>query len=90
MSTIAIGVNQTFNLTYGNAKKINDLIEILKSEFPDLRVNYQERDKFMPERGTLLISKAKKLLNYNPSNALEQGYPKYIEWYLDRKHWISK
>ena len=36
-------INQTFNLTFGNAKKINDLINILKSEFPNLKVKYQEK-----------------------------------------------
>jgi len=77
--------NQTFNLTYGNAKKINDLIEILKSEFPDLRVKYQERDKFMPERGTLSINKAKELINYSPKHSIENGYIKYIDWY--KKFW---
>ena len=31
-------INETFNLTYGKSKKINELIEILKNEFP----NYDE------------------------------------------------
>ena len=37
----------------------------------------------MPERGTLLIDKAKSLINYNPSFSLEKGYPKYIKWYKE-------
>ena len=76
-------INQTFNLTYGSSKKINDLLEILKSEFPNIKVIYKEREKFMPERGTLDISKAKKLLTYEPKFSISVGYLKYIKWYKD-------
>ena len=37
--------------------------------------------KLTPSRGTLDISKAKKLLDFNPSYPLETGYRKYIKWY---------
>ena len=77
--------NQIFNLTYGNSRKISELTEILKQEFPDIKIFYKEREKFMPERGTLDISKAKKLLGYNPVNTIETGYVKYISWY--KKFW---
>ena len=78
-------INQTFNLTYGKSKKINELIEILKTEFPKIKISYKEREKFMPERGTLDISKAKKLIGYKPINPIETGYIKYISWY--KKFW---
>ena len=41
----------------------------------------------MPERGTLDISKAKKLIGYNPTNPIETGYIKYISWY--KKFWAK-
>ena len=78
-------INQTFNLTYGKSKKINDLIQILKNEFPKVEISYKEKEKFMPERGTLDISKAKKLIGYNPTNPIDTGYIKYISWY--KKFW---
>ena len=74
-------INETFNLTFGNSRKINELLEILSNEFKDIKVNYQDKEKFMPERGTLDISKAKELLDYNPLNPVETGYVKYISWY---------
>tara|TARA_Y100000591_G_scaffold332933_1_gene372435 strand:- start:1350 stop:2351 length:1002 start_codon:yes stop_codon:yes gene_type:complete len=77
--------NQIFNLTYGNSRKISELTEILKQEFPDIKIMYKEKEKFMPERGTLDVSKAKKLLGYNPVNTIETGYVKYISWY--KKFW---
>ena len=73
--------NQTFNLTYGDSRKISELTEILKKEFPDIKIYYKEREEFMPERGTLDVSKAKKLLGYKPINPIETGYVKYISWY---------
>ena len=78
-------INETFNLTYGKSKKINQLIEILKNEFPKVKISYKEKEKFMPERGTLDISKAKKLIGYNPINSIDKGYIKYISWY--KKFW---
>tara|TARA_B100001057_G_scaffold259788_1_gene259984 strand:- start:198 stop:1199 length:1002 start_codon:yes stop_codon:yes gene_type:complete len=77
--------NQIFNLTYGNSRKISELTEILKQEFPDIKIFYKDKEKFMPERGTLDVSKAKKLLGYNPVNTIETGYVKYISWY--KKFW---
>ena len=77
--------NQIFNLTYGKSKKINELTEVLKKEFPKIKIFYKEKEKFMPERGTLDISKAKKLIGYNPINPIDTGYIKYISWY--KKFW---
>ncbi len=76
-------INETFNLTFGKSKKINSLIKILKSEFPKVNIIYKEREQFMPERGTLNIDKAKKLILYNPKDSIETGYIKYIKWYKD-------
>ena len=79
--------NQIFNLTYGHSRKISELTEILKQEFPDIKIFYKEKEKFMPERGTLDVSKAKKLLGYNSLNSIESGYVKYISWY--KQFWKS-
>ncbi len=75
--------NQTFNLTYGLGRKINELIEILKEKFPKLEIEKKDREKFTPERGTLDISKAKKLLKYSPNYPIEKGYSHYIDWYSE-------
>jgi nucleoside-diphosphate-sugar epimerase len=74
--------NETFNLTNGNARAIRDLVAILRDHFPKLQMESVERDKLMPERGTLSIDKAKRLLGYSPKNPVDVGYPKYIQWYL--------
>ena len=73
--------NQTFNLTYGRSEEINALVQILKKNFKDLKINYKARDKLVPFRGTLSVNKARKLLGYNPSWPIEKGYQEYIDWY---------
>lgn len=75
--------NQIFNLTYGNSRPISDLIAITRRYFPEVTVESVERDALMPERGTLSIDKARRLLGYEPQNPVDIGFPKYIEWYLE-------
>ena len=74
-------INQIFNLTYGDSRKIKTLIEILQEHFPNIKFTNKARDKLMPVRGTLSIEKAKNLIGYNPRWSLEKGYAKYILWY---------
>ncbi len=76
-------INQTFNMTYGEGRSINDLIKILKKHFPNQNIQYKNKEAFSPERGTLDISRAKNLLNYSSKYSIEKGYNIYIEWYKD-------
>lgn len=75
--------NQIFNLTYGNSRSIQDLVQVIKKHFPEASVKNVVRDRLMPFRGTLNIEKAKTLLGYRPENPIEVGFSKYIQWYLE-------
>jgi nucleoside-diphosphate-sugar epimerase len=75
--------DQTFNLTYGQARPLRDLVAIIEQAFPDLRVEHGPRDRLMPVRGTLSIGRARTLLGYAPETPIEVGFPKYIRWYRD-------
>jgi len=75
--------NETFNLTYGESRKINQMAEIIQEYFPKVNIKYKEFDRLTPERGTLDVTKAKEIISYNPQYPLEKGYRKYIEWYLE-------
>lgn len=77
--------NETFNLTYGYARTPKDVADILKERFPGLEVRVAEPDKLMPERGTLVIAKARELLGYAPEWTIERGVPAYVESYLMAK-----
>jgi nucleoside-diphosphate-sugar epimerase len=76
-------INQIFNLTFGEGREINEMIDILKESFPKLKVKKVDRDNHMPYRGTLSMNKAKSLLSLKSNWKLEKGYKRYIEWYVN-------
>jgi nucleoside-diphosphate-sugar epimerase len=73
--------NQVFNMTFGGARSLNQMAEIVKQAFPRIEVKYNPRDALMPERGTLSIEKARRLIGYEPQFPLEKGFVRYIDWY---------
>ena len=75
--------NETFNMTFGEARSIADVVELVRAEFPDIEITRASRDRLMPERGTLSIAKARELLGYAPAIPIEIGVPKYIDWYRE-------
>lgn len=77
-------INGIFNLTTGHAEPIGKLAAILKKYFTDLVVKYEPWDKIVPVRGTLNIDRMKSL-GYKPKYTIDNGYPNYIEWYLNNE-----
>jgi nucleoside-diphosphate-sugar epimerase len=75
--------NEVFNLTYGGARTLNQMIAVMREQFPGIEVVYQPRDSLMPERGTLSVEKAKRLIGYAPAYPLEKGFVRYIRWYKE-------
>jgi len=79
--------NETFNITYGEARTIGEMAEILRDHFDGVNINYVPKDRLTPDRGTLSVDKARDLLGYHPQNPIDTGYPKYIDWY--KTFWSS-
>ena len=75
--------NQAFNMTYGSSRSIMELVNITKEHFIDVEVEFVERDRLTPTRGTMNIKKAQQLLDYSPQNPIEVGFPRYINWYKE-------
>lgn len=73
-------VNETFNITYGQAHTLVDFVVCLRKHFPDLEHEIVERDAFRPKRGTLSIEKARCLLGYEPRYSLQAGIDEYVEF----------
>ena len=73
--------NTSFNITAGNATSLRTLAETIiditgsKSEVQDVGMH-----KLYPMRGTLDISRAKDLLEYEPKFTLRQGLQSYYDW----------
>lgn len=76
-------INQTFNITCGQGREIREMAELVKENFPSIQIEYLAKDALTPDRGTLSIEKAKKLIGYDPQYPLEKGYREYINWYKD-------
>lgn len=78
------GYRELFNITYGSARPVLYLVDILREYFPRLKLEVEGRDQATPLRGTLMNSKARDLLGFKPQWSLEEGYANYIRWYLRR------
>jgi nucleoside-diphosphate-sugar epimerase len=74
-------INETFNITYGESRTVGDMARIIDKLFPGVNIKYVPKDKLTPDRGTLLIDKARRLIGYNPQYHLEKGYVEYVNWY---------
>ncbi len=77
--------NEVFNITSGDAKSLRELVAVIKEIIPDLKVIEKPFNSAMPERGTLDISKAKRLLGFEPKYNLKEGIKEYIE-FLKQHH----
>jgi nucleoside-diphosphate-sugar epimerase len=78
----------TYNLTFGNARTIADLAQIVRSVVP--RANLEERPKadLKPVRGTLSTKRAEERLGFKAQWDLETGYTKYCQWYQEQ--WLAQ
>lgn len=74
-------INQIFNITYGECRQIREMAKLIKASFPEINIKYLPKDALTPDRGTLSVEKAKRLIGYHPQYPLEKGYKAYIEWY---------
>jgi UDP-glucose 4-epimerase len=75
--------NEDLNVTRGEARSLAEAVEILRARFPDLEVSVKtEAESYRPNRGTLDIDKARRLVGYNPSHSLEAGLAKYVDFIL--------
>jgi nucleoside-diphosphate-sugar epimerase len=69
---------QTFNISRGEPRSAQDFAEVLKQHFP--KFNYEVREPTILHvfRGALDITKAQKLLGYEPKFSIEQGIAEII------------
>jgi nucleoside-diphosphate-sugar epimerase len=72
---------EVFNLTYGDARTLKEIADLVREHFTDIQLKHNPRDGLMPERGTLSVEKARRLLGYEPEFPIEKGFVDYINWY---------
>jgi nucleoside-diphosphate-sugar epimerase len=77
------GVRNTFNLTFGNARSIAELVSVIRSVIPDLRIEEKPAAPEKPKRGTLSTARAEEMLGFKARWTLEEGYARYCRWYKE-------
>lgn len=82
LATTTDVVNETFNCTRGHGRKIVDAAELIRTKLGIGKIITKPHDTFYPNRDTLNSDKAKTMLNFNPTMDIEEGIPKYINWFL--------
>jgi nucleoside-diphosphate-sugar epimerase len=75
--------NEIFNMTAGKGRSLRDLVTLVQEHFPEIEVEYVERDALRPYRGTLSMDKARELIDHVPKVELEEGLARYVEWYRE-------
>ena len=80
------GKNEIFNLGTGNETQIHNIAKlILKITKSKSKINYKPMRSFdHVKRRKMDISKAKRMIGYNPSTTIERGLEKTYEWFLAR------
>ena len=75
-SEAALG--ETFNITRGEGRSILELAQAIKELVPGTVIEDRTIEVYRPNRGALDISKARKLLGYNPQISMHEGMEKYL------------
>ncbi|MGA2452568.1 MAG: NAD-dependent epimerase/dehydratase family protein [Solirubrobacteraceae bacterium] len=73
------GATATFNMTYGEGRSLEEAVTIVRELGYAINVEHGvERFRFRPRRGTLDISRARRVLGYEPRHSLERGLERYL------------
>ena len=67
-----------FNCTSGDPVSLDYAVNSVKEFFPDMKINFAEKDSRVPKRGGLNLEKAKNILGYKPSYDFKKGLSEYV------------
>ena len=77
-----VAVNQVYNIAFGQQTSLNQLFEMIKEVAgSDLAPKYGPERKGDVRHSLADISKARSLLNYDPSTSVKEGLKIAFEWY---------
>lgn len=82
----AAAINQVYNIACGTQTTLQQLFEILKNEAgSSLQAMYGPERKGDVKHSLADISKAKKLIGYNPATSVEEGLRLTFQWYKKQR-----
>jgi len=82
-STVDTARNNTYNITYGEARPIKDAAEIIVGLCKNGSILVGDPEPNFPSRNGLDISKAREHLGYDPTYNLNHGLTEYHRWILN-------
>jgi len=72
--------NEIFNITRGEGRSMKEFAKILSRHIPNVKTVVTPADEVRPNRGSLSIEKARRILGYAPQYSLEDGMELYINY----------
>ena len=87
LSDDAIG--ETFNLTAGQARSLDDAIRAVRAHGHTVSVRRRPATARRPSRGTLDIARARSLIGYRPRCSLEDGLAAYLDATVARREPVA-
>ena len=76
---------ESFNITRGQGRTIHEAAKIVADLVPGTRIEVHEANVELPSRGTLDISKARRLIGFEPKVDIEEGIKMYLS-YLQKQN----
>lgn len=77
--TLPQAVGKTFNISRGERRTVSEFAEILRNYFPEFKCEIRNPDSKQVWRGSLDITKARKVLKFDPKYNIEAGIKKTLE-----------
>jgi UDP-glucose 4-epimerase len=73
------GASATFNMTYGEGRSLAEAVDIVRTLGHPVAVEHaDDQPTFRPRRGALDITRARRVLGYEPRHSLERGLERYL------------
>ena len=79
VATVDAAKGETFNIARGKSETLSSAVSIISEVIGDVVVEYGDVPAHIPNRGTLDVTKAERLVGFVPRFGLEQALPGYIE-----------
>lgn len=71
---------EAFNVTAGHGRSLRELADIVAGHFPGVEIIEEpDTETFRPDRGALDVSKAARLVGFEPRFDLETGIARYVD-----------
>jgi UDP-glucose 4-epimerase len=78
-ATKGAAAGEIFNIARGKSETLASAISIISEAIGDVKVEYRDVPDHIPNRGTLDITKAQRLLGFMPRYDLASTLPAYID-----------